>query len=277
MRWLISLIAVSALAQSPVQRATARLAEQAEQFYKVAPRIAGRETLEHRTPPQNEPADKQLKTRDGKPADQPTSLSNPDWKTVKVVSEYGFGLMSGDLVELRRVVSVNGNTIRNKLDSLATAISSSGDKRKRELLRVFEKIGIEGAATDFGQLLLLFHPNSIQSFEMLYAGQQMLGNQRAAVFNYRQIEGDPMMTVMPSGKIFLEPETFRLLTISMNATAGEGGSSVRIEARVDYRPSGFGIVLPERVQHRELNGIYVIVTNEFTYSDYQFLSPAKSQ
>ena len=72
---------------------------------------------------------------------------------------------------MRRVTEVDGRTLqdpRKAQDELAAIVTASDDKRKRELLEQFEKYGLVGAVTDFGQLLLLFTSSDILHYEFTY-------------------------------------------------------------------------------------------------------------
>jgi hypothetical protein len=262
--------------QVSLQTASSRLAAEARQFFETASKLSGREVLENLSPLAAGAAP-------SSPAAAAAGAAETQWRRMTVESEYGFGILEGgDMVELRRVVAVDGKPVKSKVESLAAAVFASGDRRKRELLRVFERVGVAGAATDFGQILLLFHPNSIPAFELQIAGSSTLGESPAVVLRYRQMDGPPKMTIhsgeddtplrVPAqGLIWLDRQSLTPLRITLQAIAGDDAEAVRVEAQVDYRRSGFGIVLPAKVSHRELRGGKVLVSNDFTYSDFRYL------
>src|SRR5580658_10994918 len=106
MRGLMLLCFALALrADDRIQKLTARLADEAEAFQKIAPELVGRETLHQRAltaPPR-------FKVRTGNAAKQPAVAA---WKEHEIVSEYGFTLLGGrEIHELRQVTSVDGKQV----------------------------------------------------------------------------------------------------------------------------------------------------------------------
>src|SRR5579863_5803160 len=167
---LLVCLAVPLCADDVTQRMTARLAEEADAFRRLAPQVLGEETLVQRA----EKPPPRFRPRVGKAATAPLQ---PVWQQRQIVSEYGFGTLGGEqgggeqgggeqgaLHELRQVVSVDAKKVRDTgtaQRTLARILALKDDAKEKELLKEFEKAGLVGAATDFGQLILLFTPRDI--------------------------------------------------------------------------------------------------------------------
>ncbi len=88
-----------------------------------------------------------------------------DFRLHHVVSSYGFAQMGEGHVlhELRKIVTIDGETVSDAGEArhaMTIGILSPDDRTKRELLENFEHEQLEGAVTDFGQLILLFAKRS---------------------------------------------------------------------------------------------------------------------
>src|SRR5262249_26230820 len=154
------------LADEQTQKLIERLSEEAAVFQRIAPQVIGQETLVQRSvkpPPRFRP-------RVADPATPPA----PRWQQREIKSEYAFAAFAGDsgaLHEIRQVTSVDGRKVQDSKraqESLAKAITAEGDERKKQLLKDFEKNGLAGAVTDFGQIILLFTPRDILHYDFTY-------------------------------------------------------------------------------------------------------------
>jgi hypothetical protein len=188
------------------------------------------------------------------------------------------------LHELRRVTSVDGRTVQDSKkaqEELLAIITAPGDKRKKELLEQFEKYGLVGAVTDFGQLLLLFNSHDVMHYEFTYRRMEMQGVARLLVFGYQQIDGPEGLTVITSqrdaahegeaaqtmrigGEVWVRENNFIPVRITLATEQGQ----IREEASVDYSMSPYGALLPFWTEHRELRGGKVVVENKFSYADF---------
>jgi hypothetical protein len=272
-------------ADSLIQQMASRLAEEANAFQHLAPQVIGRETLHQRAlkPPSR------FHPRVGDAAKAPPL---PQWRERELVSEYGFASLGGEdqtIHEIRQVTTAEGKHVEDSKkaqEKLAKVITSSDQERKRQLLRDFQKYGLAGAVTDFGQLILLFNPRGIVRFEFLEQGVEILGDTQTFVFSYKQIDGQDPVTVFDSshqdeahnmraeGQIWVRADNFLPVRISVAVSRGEGPSTVREEAIVNYQMSRFGAVLPSSTLHRELIGGSLSAENRFEYSDYHKFSAA---
>ena len=192
---LLLVFATSLQADELTQKMTARVSEEAEALLKLAPDIVGTETLHQSAV---KPPSRFHPRTDTAPAVQ--------WVEHTIVSEYGFARFateSGAIHELRRVTIADGRQVvesKKAQGELARALTATDDNSKKELLKQFEKYGLSGAVSDFGQLLLLFTRRSIERYEFTYKGAKMIGYDKALVFAYKQIDGAESLTVFDEKK-----------------------------------------------------------------------------
>jgi len=280
--WILLAVFVAALpADERTQQLIARLSQEADAFRKVAPNLVGQETLFQRAvkPPKGG-----FRIRVGASAQK---APEPVWEERRIISEYSFASFAGEggaIHELRRVTSVDGRTMgdsKKAQDELAAIVMAADDKRKKELLEQFEKYGLLGAVTDFGQLLLLFSPGDILHYEFTYRRVENQGAAHLLVFGYQQIDGpegltlidgrrgDAARTVRIGGEVWVTESNFLPVRITLATSQGEGAGLVREEASVDYTMSSYGALLPLWTEHRELRGGKVTAENKFSYADFR--------
>lgn len=259
------------------QKMTDRVSEEAEAFRKIALEVLATEKLHQSAikPPSR------FHPRIGNAKPQP-----PQWQNHDVVSEYGFASFAGQagaIHEVRQVISVDGRKVsdtKKAQDALAKAITASDDGQKKELLKQFEKYGLNSAVTDFGQLLLLFTRRDIERYEFTARGTRMIGYDKALVFSYKQLDGPEALTLFEQnkgdraqrlkmeGEIRVRASDFVPLQITMGVTEGDEPNSIREEAAVTYVMSKYGAVLPSSTEHHEVRNGKIVVQNNFTYSDF---------
>jgi hypothetical protein len=262
------------------KKVMARVSEEAEAFQRVAPEVLGEETLHQRS---LKPAGR-FHPRIGNAA-----MSSPkdEWQERTIVSEYGFtafGTDSSSLHEIRQVTSVDGKKIEDTKKAqaaLAKAITATDDARKQQLLKQFEKYGLLGAVTDYGQALLLFTRRNMERYEFTARGVNSLGGLTAHVFGFRQIDGPETVTVIEEnrnnqvkhmrieGELWVRTDTLVPARIIMFATQGEGPDRVKEEASIDYAMSSYGALLPVKTEHRETRGGKIDAENQFSYSNFK--------
>ena len=273
------LLAVSTCAlraDDRTQQLVTALSQQADAFRKIAPDVVGQETLFQRA---MKPPKGGLHIRVGASAQK---TPEPAWQERRILSEYSFAAFAGEggaLHELRRVTEVDGRPVQDSKKAqqeLAAIVTAPDDKRKKELLEQFEKYGLLGSVTDFGQLLLLFNSRDIMHYEFTYRRTEMQGVARVLVFGYQQIDGKEGLTVVDakrgnsaqnvriSGEVWVRENTF----IPVRVTLRTDQDQVREEASVDYSMSSFGTLLPFWTEHRELRGGKVVAQNQFSYADF---------
>lgn len=264
------------------QQLIARLSQEADAFRKLAPNVVGQETLFQRA---QKPPSRGFRIRVGASATNPPQ---PVWQERRVVSEYSFASFAGEggaIHELRRVTSLDGKIIQDSKKAqqeLAAIVTASDDKRKKELLERFEKYGLIGAVTDFGQLLLLFTSSDVSHYEFSYRRIEMQGTARLLVFGYQQIDGPETLTMIDAhrggersrsarigGEVWVGEDSFLPVRITLISGQGQGPADAVEEASVDYAMSRYGALLPFWTEHRERRGGQVVVENKFSYSNFQ--------
>jgi len=278
---LLSVTCCAVRADDRTQQLVARLSREADAFRKIAPDLVGRETLFQRA---LKPSKGGFRIRVGASARNPPQAV---WQERTLLSEYSFAAFAGEggaLHELRRVTAVDGRAVQDAKKAqqeLAAIVTAADDKRKKELLEQFEKYGLVGAVTDFGQLLLLFNSNDVLHYEFTYRRVANQGNARLLVFGYQQIDGPEGLTVIDAGRrknpqtvriageVWVRETNFIPVRITVVTGQGEGQELIREEASVDYAMSAYGVLLPFWTEHRELRGSTVVAENKFSYADFR--------
>jgi hypothetical protein len=274
---LLALIAGIVRADDRSQQLVARLSQEADAFRKLAPNVVGEETLFQRA--QKLPKGG-FRVRIGASA---TNAPKPAWQERRIISEYSFASFAGEggaIHELRRVTSLDGRKLQDSKkaqEELAAIVMAADDKRKKELLTQFEKYGLLGAVTDFGQLLLLFTSGDVNHYEFTFRRMENQGTARLLVFGYQQIDGAEALTVVDarrgqqarnirlSGEVWVRENDF--LPVRVTLVSGSQ-DLVREEASVEYAMSPFGALLPFFTEHHELRGTTVVAENKFSYTDF---------
>ncbi len=282
MRLLCALLLVPLLrADELTKKMTARVSEEAEAFQRIAQDVVGEETLHQRS----------LKPQGRFRARVGSGPAPPEWQERTIISEYGFtsfaesgGSGSSSLHEIRQVTEVDGKKIQDTKKAqaaLAKAITATDDARKKQLLKQFEKYGLLGAVTDYGQALLLFTRRNLERYEFTARGFGSVNGQAVRVFGYRQIDGKEAVTVIEEnkndqvkhmrieGELSVRSDDFVPVRITMVASQGENLDRVKEEATIDYAMSGFGAVLPVKTDHRESRGGKISAENRFSYVGFK--------
>lgn len=277
MRALLGFLLIFTLrADELTQKMTARLSEEAEAFLRIAPQVLGRETLRQKAlkPP------RRFRPRIGADAALPPKQ---EWQERALISEYGFAMIGSSLHELRQVTSIDGRKVgdsKKAQQALARAITAKDEQRLKEALQELEKHGLRGAATDFGQLLLLFSRREMERYEFVVRGRNTLNGEPMLVFSYKQVDGPEALTLVEGDK---GGETRRLRAqgevwttvnflprrITLVVNEGTGAAARREEAVVDYAMSDYGALLPVATSHREIRAGKTTVENHFTYAEFK--------
>lgn len=282
MRFLVAwAAAIAACAQQlppdHLKLGLARLSEEAETFARLAPRVIGEERLVQRAlarPPR-------FRLRVGKAAAGEEALR---YQTREIVSEYGYSTLKGDpekLMEFRQVVAVDGKQVAKRekaRETLTMGIRSDDDRRKKRMLQEFERHGLVGAATDFGQILLLFRRRFLEQYRFDFERYDRVGAEPARVYRYQQLGGGDRLVIFEGreathrkleGEVWLRQRDYLPLRITMSVSVTDGEVPVRHVAFVDYEMSRFALLLPVSVVHRETVADVQRMENRFAYSGYQ--------
>lgn len=260
----------------PVARALPKVARFASEFWHSAPGYMATETLQQKavTLPKR-------RLRVGSQALQPPK---PEFQDREIVSRYAlssFQTTPEALHEFRQIVSVDGKRLLSAdiaEERLLAALRAKDDKPKKALLDQFEKAGLAVAATDFGQLVLLFTKANLQKYTIESHISGLVGAERALVIAFHQSTGAESLRIREPGKQAKEPLAGQLwvresdylpLRITLNARRRDQSKEIRDEATVDYAPIRDGTLLPAAVVHRRFVNDQLLVENKYQYSAWQ--------
>lgn len=215
----------------------------------------------------------------------------PGFREHHVVSGYtlaAFG-KDGALHENRVVRLMDGKEIPARDEAphaMTIGLASADDVAKRILLENLDREQLEGAATDFGLVMLLFQTHFQKDYEFAKGGGRTLGDEPVDVITYRQISGSQGLTFFrdrtesrqpSSGEIWFLADDLLPVRITLNTREALSKKyTIRTEATVDYTPSPFGLV-PASVVHRQfLKGGAanddLMMENDFHYADFHHAS-----
>jgi hypothetical protein len=206
-----------------------------------------------------------------------------DFSVHEVVSSWGFAAFGEAQVlhEIRKIETMDGEAVSDATEArhaMTIGLQSPDDRTKRELLEDFENNALEGAVTDFGQVILLFEKRRQKDYDFTWAGERHLGNQSAAVIRYRQVSGHDGLTVFKEttaqrqpteGEVWLRTSDLLPLRITINTVETLSKKyRIRTEATVDYTPSRFGLV-PLSVTHKQFLNSALMVENDLHYAAFE--------
>jgi hypothetical protein len=272
--------AVPVSAQVDMDKILARVVEEVEAFRGLAPDVLGEETLKQRA----RKGSSRFRPRIGSGA---SNLSTPKYVTKEIVSEYGYSTFReapDSLHEFREVVSVDGRTVKPRekaRQTLAEGMKSQDDRLKKRLLEEFERHGLTGAASDFGQLILLFGQRRLGEYEFQFAGKGRIGPDEAIALSFRQTGDKGGVTIFENRKVVRRPlqgelwvrePDFLPLRIKLITVRDRDRYVIRDEATVDYAMTAHGAVMPASVLHRQYAADQLVVENLFQYGTFRKFS-----
>jgi hypothetical protein len=245
-----------------------RVADAAARFPAVAVHYSAKETLQQKAAA---PA-KTTKhgVRVGGNAAQPVHLDQRE-----IISWYGFSAPQGSpqvIAEYRKPVA------SCSADEFQRELRGAGEREKQKLREDFEKQGLRGAATDFGQLLLLFSKTRQREYAFSLGSSERIGADQAQVIRFEQRTGDAALKITEGRRRIKEPLTGELwvresdgapLRITLTALRRQGDREVRDEARVDYDSLGSGVLLPAAVVHRRFVDDELAGEDVYRYSEWR--------
>jgi hypothetical protein len=266
----------TAVAQTPLTlpQIMARVGKEADAFQKIAPTTLSEETLEQRS---------LILTQ----APEAAALKGPsgsNFETHEIISEYGYASPPGApnaLHEIRKIISVDGRqvtTVEKARHAMTLGLNSSEVKLKKRLLEEFERHGLHGAATDFGQLILLFTPVHLGDYKFQMREERQIGADRLVVIGYEQVSGAGGFTVFRGNTVRRQPISGELMVrkrdgvpmrVTMTALSAGKDLTVKDESTVDYADSQLGVVMPASVVHREYLKDTLVSENTFFYAAFR--------
>jgi hypothetical protein len=179
------------------------------------------------------------------------------------------------------VVSVDGRkvlAVEKARRSLTLGVTSADDSLKKQMLKDFEKHGLTGAATDFGQLILLFTKRRLKNYQFAITGQERIGPDSALVLSFTQKTGPESLTTFAGraalhsgleGFIWVRTPDYLPLRIRLVSSRKDGPYTINTEATVDYAMSPHGCILPASVLHREVIAGDLLTENRFQYAPFR--------
>jgi hypothetical protein len=271
----VSLLAVRLRAQTPpdLNECLDALARSAANFAASAPGLMSEETLDQRG---RRGFIEILTGKKNQIKDLDFTLPE-DFHSHHVVSSYGLAEI-GDarvLHEIRAIVTMDGQPVT---DSGEVSSEVREALTKRKLLENLEHNQLEGAVTDFGQLILLFEKRHHNDYRFAAAGrQQPIGDEPVVVIRYRQVSGSQGLTFFKETTEEHEPAAgeiwFRLrdlVPIRITLHTSEFVSkkfTIRTDATVDYASSPVGLV-PASVTHKQFLNSALMVENDLHYGEF---------
>ena len=279
-RALIALILAAAPVPSAdtISDALARLSEEAEAFALIAPQVLSQETCRQ----------KAAKGRRGlhfSAAPAPGTPPQLSFRVREITSEYGFAALKDSedgLHEFRRVISVDGRPIETASEArrkLSLALTDPGDRERRRLLRDFERWGLDGAVTDFGQSILLFVRRRLADYKFTPGESSRIGPDQAHAIDFRQSggaqafrifdRGDQVVHQPLEGRVWVRDSDSLPLRIELRSARKQEHRSLVDVAVIDYAMSAHGALLPASVLHRQFVDEQMVVENSLQYSTFR--------
>jgi hypothetical protein len=184
------------------------------------------------------------------------------------------------LHEVRTIVKMDGEDRAPDTEArhaMTIGTRSTDDETKRRLLENLDQEQLEGAVTDFGQIILLFTPRLLRDYEFSLGNPGTLDGASAIVLRYLQTAGDQGLTFFEertenrqpaAGEIWLRASDLLPLRITIATEEPTAKKyTIRTEATIDYRPSRFGLA-PDHVIHRQFMNTSLMVENDLHYANF---------
>jgi hypothetical protein len=272
LRLLASLLILTAtLRAQEVSELVEALARSAATFALTAPGLGADETLDQRG------RRGFIEVLNGKvPTARNSDLRLPEeFQQHHVVSKYALNEDSSGLHESRSAVAMDGIDAEDSR-AIRHAMSMGVSDPRRQSLEDFEHETLEGAVTDFGQLLLLFTARHLNDYDFSLAEpdkpvltyRQKSGNQGVTLFAQRTAERQPI-----EGQIWFSGDDLVPARITLKTRKVLSKNfAVETEASVEYTPSRFGLV-PASVTHRQFLNTSLLVENDLHYANYRHTGP----
>ena len=257
-----------------------QIARHASNFWQSASLSFARETLHQKalTLPKR-------KLRIGVKA---TQKLQPELKDREIISFYALSSFRSTpeaLHEFRQVLSIDGKSTvleDRALERFRNILGSRDDRAKTELQEDFAQANLTVAATDFGQLILLFTKANLSKYTFQLDSPVFIGADRATVIRFQQSGGQAALRIEEPGKEVKQPLLGELwvrqndylpLRITLTSRRQLESREVRDEARVDYTVNAAGGVLPASVVYRRYVNDQLTVENISEYSNWQPVKP----
>ncbi len=277
----LGIVAASALlAQQPeTQDLLDALARTASLFGRTAPSLGAREVLLQNARRVGMQVLKRGKHNELKDV----SFELPETlETHEVVSDYTMGTVGATgFHEIRKTLLIDkvAPSVTDKpRHALTLGLSDPDDETKKQLLESLELERLEGAATDFGPILLLFtgarqRDTRFSSVSMKRSngetGWSLAFHQTGGAGSLTEFRNSREVKHMPEGQIWFRDADLLPLRITLRTEEVLTPKYIlRNEADIQYQPTRFGLA-PQTVTHRQYLNEDLLVENRFRYSDYR--------
>jgi streptogramin lyase len=208
-----------------------------------------------------------------------------DFHDHKVVSNYGLAEVGHPRVlhEIRTIVTIDGKPLPDAGEArhvLTASLQSPDDETKRRLLEDLDRNQLEGAVTDFGQLILLFGKGYQGDYRFSISRDrgQRLAEEPVEILRYKQVSGAEGLTFFKNtsdeerepaaGQIWLRARDLIPVRITFNTEEYVSKKfTIRTEATVDYVGSPVGLV-PQNVTHKQFLNSDLMVENDLRYGEF---------
>ena len=207
-----------------------------------------------------------------------------DFHDHRVISNYGLAEVGRPRVlhEIRTIVTIDGKALDDPGEArhvLTAGLQSPDDDTKRRLLENLDRNQLEGAVTDFGQLILLFGKRyqSDYRFSVNRDRRQHLRSESVFVLKFKQVSGLQGLTFFKdtgedrepaTGQIWLRARDLVPVRIIFNTEEFVSKKfTIRTEATVDYASSPAGLV-PQSVTHKQFLNSDLMVENDLHYGEF---------
>jgi len=203
----------------------------------------------------------------------------------EVVSQYSIGPVrgdkSGELLEVREIVSKDGRSIRTPevaRKALQRDISSGEVGMRKRLLQEFTALGLVDVATDYGLILLAFTTAGSKGIELKPqpVAAAWIGTDPVIAFDWQQTAGGVLefrgrkVNRRPlHGRIWVRRSDAVPLRITASMEHDEPKHRLRDDATVEYGLSASGFVTPASVAHRHFVDEQLLTENLYTYTPFR--------
>jgi hypothetical protein len=204
-------------------------------------------------------------------------------QTREIVSYYSLGTLKSApeaLREFRHIFIVDRIPIEDEkwaLDEFRSELQPRDDPARRALIENFEKRCLASAATDFGQLLLLFTRTNLPKYDFGLAGEARIGDDQAWRIAFTQKAGAESLHIFEAGakrtdrlqgEVTVRQGDYLPLRIDLNDSHKHGESEIRDEAKLAYMVVSGGL-LPAALVYRRYVNNQLALESVYRYSDWQ--------
>ena len=275
---LIPVLWAAAVVDPRIPQLLERVSEEARVFTEKSPQLLGVETLSQR----GRVAPPRFRLRKGASSEDAPQVA---YRTIEMVSEFRFGMLPSapnELREIRVVTAVNQRPVRDSVKArlaLTEGMASDLDRLNKQMLQDLEAYGLVGAASDAGQLIMLFRRAHLDELAFELAGAAEHHGKAVTRLSYRQISGAgarvyhrEMARVKLSGELWVRDSDGMPVRVTAEMPAKEGKYSVVHRFAVDYAPSRHGVVMPAEVAYQRIQDSLLMVETKATYSDFKMFA-----